>query len=78
MTNEDQSITGFIRRAAVVFGYSRRALDLVWTTSPALTLTLGFLTLVAGILPAAIAYVGQLIVNGVVNAIASEQKRAPL
>jgi ATP-binding cassette subfamily B protein len=78
MTNEDQSITGFIRRAAVVFGYSRRALDLVWTTSPALTLTLGFLTLIAGILPAVTAYVGQLIVNGVVNSIAPEQKRAPL
>ncbi len=61
---------GFLRRAAGVFGYSRRALDLVWTTSPALTLTLAVLTLVAGVLPAAIAYVGQLIVDGVVAAMA--------
>jgi ATP-binding cassette subfamily B protein len=36
-----------------------------------LTLTLAFLTLVAGVLPAAIAYVGQLIVDGVVTAMSS-------
>lgn len=70
----DESVTnaGFLRRAGGVFGYSRRALDLVWTTSPALTLALGFLTLVAGVLPAAIAYIGQLIVDGVVAAMSSD------
>ena len=36
-----------------------------------LTLTLAALTLVAGVLPAAIAFVGQLIVDGVVNGTAS-------
>lgn len=72
MTEEKIENTGFFSRATGVFGYSRRALDLVWTTSPALTLTLACLTLVAGILPAAIAYVGQLIVDGVVAAIAAE------
>ena len=51
-----------------VFGYSRRALELVWTTSRTLTFTLAILTLIAGVLPAAIAYVGQLIVDGVVAA----------
>jgi ATP-binding cassette subfamily B protein len=71
VADEDSLNAGFISRAAGVFGYSRRALDLVWTTSPALTLTLGILTLVAGILPAAIAYVGQLIVDSVVTAMAS-------
>jgi len=71
MPDEDNSNAGFISRAAGVFGYSRRALDLVWTTSPALTLTLAFLTLVAGVLPAAIAYVGQLIVDSVVTAMSS-------
>jgi len=74
VTNSDANANanaGFISRAAGVFGYSRRALDLVWTTSPGLTLTLGFLTLIAGILPAAIAYIGQLIVDGVVEAMAS-------
>ena len=71
MAEADNSNAGFVSRAAGVFGYSRRALDLVWTTSPALTLTLAFLTLVAGVLPAAIAYVGQLIVDGVVSAMSA-------
>jgi ATP-binding cassette subfamily B protein len=52
-----------------VFRYSRRALELVWTTSRALTLTLAALTLVAGVLPAGVAYVGSLIVDAVVSAI---------
>ena len=71
MPDEDSANASFASRAAGVFGYSRRALELVWTTSPALTLTLACLTLVAGILPAAIAYVGQLIVDGVVAAMSS-------
>ncbi len=52
-----------------VLVYTRRALELVWTTSPALTLWLGALTLGAGLLPAGIAYVGKLIVDAVVAAI---------
>lgn len=72
MADAGDSSAGFMTRAAGVFGYSRRALDLVWTTSPALTLTLALLTLVAGVLPAAIAYIGQLIVDGVVTAMSSE------
>jgi len=72
MADESAANAGFLRRAVGVFGYSRRALDLVWTTSPGLTLTLGFLTLVAGVLPAAIAYIGQLIVDGVVAAMSSD------
>lgn len=71
MSEDDQQTPGFISRALGVFGYSRRALELVWTTSRALTFTLAILTLVAGILPAAIAYVGRLIVDGVVAAMAS-------
>ncbi len=42
---------------------------LVWTTSRSLATALGVLTLLAGILPAAIAYVGKLIVDAVVTAI---------
>jgi ATP-binding cassette subfamily B protein len=68
---EDSSNAGFTSRAIGVFGYSRRALDLVWTTSRTLTFTLAILTLIAGILPAAIAYVGQLIVDGVVTAMSA-------
>ena len=42
----------------------------MWTTSRGLTITLAVLTLVAGVLPAVIAYIGQLIVDGVVAAMA--------
>ncbi|MDA0705881.1 MAG: ABC transporter ATP-binding protein [Proteobacteria bacterium] len=47
-------------------------MELVWTTSRGLTITLALLTVVAGVLPAVIAYVGQLIVDGVVAAMASD------
>jgi len=50
------------------FRFSLRAFQLVWTTSPRLTLLLAFLTLIAGLFPAAIAFVGKLIVDGVVAA----------
>ncbi|MEE4161143.1 MAG: ABC transporter ATP-binding protein [Woeseiaceae bacterium] len=72
MTDTSTDDVGFFRRALGVFAYSRRALELVWTTSRPLTLTLAVLTVLAGILPAAIAWVGQLIVDGVVAAIAAE------
>jgi len=57
------------RGFAGVFAYSTRALELVWTTSRPLTIAFGLLTLVAGALPAAVAYVGALIVDAVVAAI---------
>ncbi|MGB9332535.1 MAG: ABC transporter ATP-binding protein [Steroidobacteraceae bacterium] len=52
-----------------VFRYSRRALELVWSTNKVLTLALAGCTLAGGILPAAVAYVGSLIVDAVVAAI---------
>ena len=52
-----------------VFGYSRRALELVWTTSRPLTLAFAALTVIAGALPTAVAYVGSLIVDAVVAAV---------
>jgi ATP-binding cassette subfamily B protein len=62
-----------------VFAYSRRAIELVWTTSRTLTFAFAVLTLLAGTLPAAVAYVGALIVDAVVAAIqASEAARADL
>jgi ATP-binding cassette subfamily B protein len=51
-----------------VFAYSSRALALVWTTNKALSVMLALLTLVAGVLPAAIAYVGAQIVDAVIHA----------
>ena len=69
MADSQDANVGFFRRALGTFRYSRRALSLVWTTSRALTITLAVLTIVAGVLPAAIAYIGQLIVDAVVAAI---------
>jgi hypothetical protein len=51
-----------------MYRYGQRAIQLVWQTNWRLTVALGLLTLVAGLLPAAIAYVGKLIVDGVVQA----------
>ena len=51
-----------------VFRYSRRAIQLVWTTSRGLSAALGVLTLLAGVLPAAVAFVGALIIDAVVAA----------
>ncbi len=56
-----------------VWGYSKRAIALVWTTHRGLTVALGLLTVCAGLLPAAIAFVGQLFVDAVVAAIAAFQ-----
>jgi ATP-binding cassette subfamily B protein len=60
-----------------VFRYSRRAVELVWSTNRGLTIALGALTLVAGILPASVAYVGSLIVDAVVAAMRSLPTHGP-
>ncbi|MBN3950448.1 MAG: ABC transporter ATP-binding protein [Nostoc sp.] len=57
-----------LRQSLTVFRYSGRAVNLVWTTSRSLTILLASLTLVGGILPAAISYIGKLIVDAVVFA----------
>ena len=59
-----------LRALPEVFQYTRHALELVWATSRPLTIALALLTLVAGIVPAGIAFVGALIVDAVVAAIA--------
>ena len=50
------------------FVHSPRALRLVWQTAPRLMIALVVLTLLAGLLPAAIAYVGKWMVDAVVAA----------
>src|SRR5258708_12470676 len=60
--------SGAPRSLLGVFAYSSRALVLVWTTNKALSVMLALLTLVAGVLPAAIAYVGAQIVDAVIHA----------
>lgn len=57
-----------LRQSLTVFRYSGRAVSLVWTTNRILTVVLAILTLLAGLLPAAIAYTGKLIVDSVVLA----------
>ncbi|MGB6298665.1 MAG: ABC transporter ATP-binding protein [Rivularia sp. (in: cyanobacteria)] len=56
-----------LRQSFAVFRYSGRAVNLVWTTNRTLTIILAILTLVAGLLPAAVAYIGKLIVDAVVE-----------
>ncbi len=57
------------KRFLDIFRYSQRALELVWSTSPRLTVVFALLTLLVGVLPASVAWVGKLIVDGVVAAI---------
>ncbi|MBD2345539.1 ABC transporter ATP-binding protein [Anabaena subtropica] len=64
-----------LRQSLAVFRYSGRAINLVWSTSHTMTIILATLTLVAGLLPAAIAYIGKLIVDAVVL---SSQVNAPI
>lgn len=59
------------RGFAGAFRFSGRALQLVWQTSRGLSIALGGLTLIAGLLPAGIAWVGAQIVDAVVTAAAS-------
>ena len=49
--------------------YTGRAMKLVWQTNPALAIVFGVLTVIAGALPALTAWVGQLIIDGVVAAL---------
>ena len=60
-----------LRETLGVYRYGGRAMRLVWDTSRGLALALTLLSLAAGLLPAAIAYVGKLIVDAVVHAIQS-------
>lgn len=58
-----------------IYKYCGRAISLVWATDWRLTLALALLTLLGGVLPAATAYVGKLIVDSVVAAAQSDLVR---
>ena len=60
-----------LRQYFAVFQYGGRALGLVWTTSRAQTLGLAALSLVAGVMPAGVAWVGKHIVDAVLHASAT-------
>jgi len=68
LSGHDAAVPESPREFLGVFRYSRRALGLVWTTSRPLTVVLAVLTVLAGILPAGIAYLGALIIDAVVEA----------
>ena len=66
-SDQDEAIP-FREKYLGIFQYSWRAIELVWTTNRTLTLLFGILTLVAGLMPASLAYVGKLIVDQVLAA----------
>lgn len=66
LAESSESLSDAVARYFAVYGYTRRAIDLVWDTNKLLAITLAILTLIAGLLPAAMAWVGKLIVDGVV------------
>ena len=53
-------------RHFAVLAYTRQAVSLVWDTNRRLAILLALLTVAAGLFPAAVAWVGKLIVDGVV------------
>jgi ABC-type multidrug transport system fused ATPase/permease subunit len=60
-----------VRTSLDIYQYCGRAIQLVWTTDWRLTIAIALATLVAGLLPGAIAYVGKLIVDAVIQAAGS-------
>ena len=60
---------GFIRKYLGVFQYTRRAIELVWETSPILTIAFALLTILGGLLPPAMAWVGKEVIDAVLIAI---------
>ena len=68
MNDRPESAPGILSQVRPLATYGRRALALVWATSPWLTVALALLTLAAGLLPASIAYVGKWLVDSVVAA----------
>ncbi len=67
--------TNPIKDFFAVFQYSRRAIELVWQTSRPLTWGMISLTLLAGVLPAIAAYLGQLIVDTVLASVEIYQQQ---
>ncbi len=65
---QKKSDVGWFRRSLGVFAYTRRAIELVWQTSKPLTVAMFGLTILAGLVPAAIAWVGKGLVDAVVAA----------
>lgn len=65
---DPESSSKSIKESIGLYRYSIKAMKLVWETSPQLTVMLAILTLVGGLLPAAMAYTGKLIIDSVIEA----------
>ena len=65
---ETKKEAGFLKSSAGVFQYTGRAIGLVWQTNKKLLVLMSLASLLAGLLPAAIAYVGKWLVDSVVLA----------
>ncbi len=65
---EDQPPKRTVANFVSVLHYTGKAFELVWLTSRRITVWLVLLSVLAGVLPGAIAYVGKLIVDAVVHA----------
>ena len=76
MSEQDNQTS--VRSFLSVFQYSRVAIEIVWSTSAALTIVMAITTLIAGVLPAAIASIGGLFVDAVATAINSQGQEAEL
>ena len=74
--SSDNDNPSLVTRFFGVFRYSREALGLVWTTDKRLTFILAALTILAGLIPGAIAYIGKLIVDAVVLAVETDSADA--
>lgn len=72
----EQENQNSVRKFLSVFQYSRVAIEIVWSTSAALTIVMAITTLVSGVLPAAIASIGGLFVDAVATAINTEGAEA--
>ena len=66
---DTQESNNSVNKFLSVFQYSKVALEIVWSTSAALTIVMAISTLVSGVLPAAIASAGGLFVDAVASAL---------
>ncbi len=73
---ENKAPSNPVSKFISVFQYSSVAIKIVWETSASLTIVMALTTLVAGVLPAAIASVGGLFVDVVSNAFGADPQSA--
>ena len=67
MSSSDE--TNSVAKFLAVFQYSKVAIEIVWSTSAALTILMAVATLMSGVLPGLIASVGGLFVDAVASAL---------